>query len=161
MWSRCLSFSRLGMSRPLQSVTCLDGGGALPLTTAGEFSPDYPAKPWSSAPRLSPAGRNNRMKWVYIIFGMLGGLVPGIYIFSRFYANPLLGGLDLVLLSLGIGVLVTPLFLGAGLVVARLVHMALRLLRRYRGGHRFLTDRPKGHPATGDPESFEGRKITL
>ena len=89
------------------------------------------------------------MKWVYIIFGILGGLVPGIYIFSRIYANPLLEGLDLVLLSLGIGVLVTPLFMGAGLVVARLIHMALGLFRRYRGGHRFLTDRPKGQPATG------------
>ena len=100
------------------------------------------------------------MKWVYIIFGILGGLVPGIYIFSRIYGNPLLEGLDLVLLSLGLGALVTPLFIAGGLVVARLFHIALGRLRRYRGGHRFLTDRPKGHPATGDPESVEGREIT-
>ena len=101
------------------------------------------------------------MKWLYIIFGILGGLVPGIYIFTRFYPNPLLNDLDLVLMSLGIGLLLTPLFMGAGLVVARLVHMGLGLLRRYRGGHRFLTDRPKGRPATADPESVEGREIPL
>ena len=92
---------------------------------------------------------------------MLGGLVPGIYLFSRFYGNPLLEVLDLVLLSLSIGVLVTPLFLAVGLVVARLVHMALGLLRRYRGGHSFLTDRPQKHSVTGNPESVEGREITL
>ena len=96
------------------------------------------------------------MKWVYIIFGILGGLVPGIYLFSRFRVNSLLGNIDQVLLSLGLGVLLTPLFMGGGLVVARLVDMGLRLLRGKRGGHRFLADRPKRK--SGTRKSWVGRK---
>ena len=40
MGSRHLPFSHLGIQGPLQSVTCLDGSAARPLTTAGEFSLD-------------------------------------------------------------------------------------------------------------------------
>ena len=72
------------------------------------------------------------MKWLYALLAILGGLTPGIYIFSRFRVNSLLGDVDLLLLSLGIGLLATPIFLGLGLLFARMIHFSLGRLKRFR-----------------------------
>ena len=74
----------------------------------------------------------SRMKWLYVLLAILGGLTPGLYLFSRFRSNSLLGDVDLLLLSMGLGLLGSPLFLGVGLGVARMVDLGLGYLRKSR-----------------------------
>ena len=69
------------------------------------------------------------MKWVYLAFAIVGALTPGMYLFSRFRVNSLIGDADLVLLSLSLGLVAAPLFFGVALVMVRLVHLGLRFLR--------------------------------
>lgn len=76
------------------------------------------------------------MKWLYITFGILGGLVPAAYLYARTYANAenRVGAFDLGLFFLGLGLsfMVMPLGVAGGLLVAGLVHLSLNLLQRRR-----------------------------
>ena len=76
------------------------------------------------------------MKWIYIILGISGGLVPAAYLYARTYAGTenQVGVFDLGLFFLGLGLsfVVMPLGIGAGLLVAGLVHLGLSRLQRRR-----------------------------
>jgi hypothetical protein len=76
------------------------------------------------------------MKWVYLIFAILGGLAPTAYLYARTYAGTesKVGAFDLGLVFLGLGLsfMVMPIGVVAGLMVAGLVHLGLSLLRRRR-----------------------------
>ena len=76
------------------------------------------------------------MKWVYIAFALLGGLVPGAYLFSRFRVNAVLDDVDLLLLSFGLGLLAAPVFFGLAVVLVRLLYLLLRFLRGVLGNGR-------------------------
>ena len=102
---------------------------------------------WSSSqfsvnPRPLLDGHYSSMKWLYIIFGILGGLVPATYIFSRVSSNRLLSEPDLVLFSLGIGIIVAPLFMCLGIVIARIAELCLGFLRSTKRGSRHIPDWP-------------------
>jgi hypothetical protein len=84
------------------------------------------------------------MKWLYIGFAVLGGLIPTAYIYWRGYTDSDYQGgafdLGLIFLGLGLGFMVVPLSAGAGLLVAALLHYVVYLVRRRR-------ERPRGLPA--------------
>jgi hypothetical protein len=76
------------------------------------------------------------MKWVYLIFAILGGLAPTAYLYARTYAGTesKVGAFDLGLVFLGLGLsfMVMPIGVVAGLMVAGLLHLGLSLLQRRR-----------------------------
>ena len=72
------------------------------------------------------------MKWFYIASAILGGLIPGIYLFTRFRVNPVLDIVDLFLLSFGLGLLAVPVFLGLSLVLVRIIQLIQGLRWRFR-----------------------------
>lgn len=76
------------------------------------------------------------MKWIYISFGILGGLAPTAYLYARTYASAenKVGAFDLGLVFLGLGLsfMVMPIGIGAGLLVGGLVHLGWSLLQRRR-----------------------------
>ena len=74
------------------------------------------------------------MKWLYIISGLGGGLVPPIYFYLRMSINPNYTGpvIDPYLFIRGIAIsaLTIPLFVGLGLLVAVLIQVAFRVFGR-------------------------------
>ena len=74
------------------------------------------------------------MKWVYVVCGFLGGLVPTAYIYVRLSTSPNYTGAELdpvlALRGLSIGFFAVPVFVLAGLSVAALAHLSLSWIRR-------------------------------
>ena len=89
------------------------------------------------------------MKRIYIIFGILGGLVPAAYVYSRIYANGLHSEPDMLLFSMGIGIIVTPVFMCMGLIIARMVGMGLGFLWSPKRGARHIPEWPEDQPGNG------------
>jgi len=89
------------------------------------------------------------MKWIYIIFGILGGLVPAAYVYSRIYANGLHSEPDMLLFSMGIGIIITPVFMCMGLIIARMVGMGLDFLWSPKRGARHIPAWPEDQPGNG------------
>ena len=72
------------------------------------------------------------MKWMYIGSAIVGGLIPGIYLFSRFRVNSALDLGDIALLSFGLGLAAAPLFFCLAVLTVRLLQLSLGLVRASR-----------------------------
>ena len=107
------------------------------------------------------------MKWVYVVFGSLGGLVPAAYIYVRLSTSPNYTGAELdpvlALRGLSLGIFAVPVFVLAGLSVAALVHLSSSWIRRrsrgpwnrrrsdapLAGGSSWVTRTRRDEPGTG------------
>ncbi len=72
------------------------------------------------------------MKWLYVVSAIVGGLIPGIYLFSRFRVNSALDLGDIALLGFGLGLVAAPLFFCLAVLMVRLLHLSLGLVRASR-----------------------------
>ena len=97
------------------------------------------------------------MKWIYIIFGILGGLIPAAYVYSRIYANGLHSEPDMLLFSMGIGLIVTPVVMCIGLIIARIVEMGLGFLWSPKIGARRTPEWHEDQPGNGS--SWVSRRL--
>ena len=74
------------------------------------------------------------MKWLYVIGGLGGGLIPPLFFYLRISVNPNYTGpiLDPYLFIRGVAIsaLTMPLFIGLGLLLAAFIQLALRYFRR-------------------------------
>ncbi len=84
------------------------------------------------------------MKWVYIVFGFLGGLIPAAFIYFRLSTSPNYTGAELdpvlALRGLSLGIFAVPVFVLVGLSVAALVHLSSGWIRRRSRGLGSLRD---------------------
>ena len=108
------------------------------------------------------------MRWVYVVCGSLGGLIPTAYIYVRLSTSPNYTGADLdpvlALRGLSIGLFAVPVFVLAGLLVAALAHLSLSWIRRrsrgpgslrrsdapLAGGSSWVTRTRRDEPGTGE-----------
>ena len=76
------------------------------------------------------------MKWLYLIGGLVGGLIPPVYFYLRLSVNPNYTGpiVDPYLFIRGAAVSAPtiPLFIGLGLLTAAFIQLAIRYFGRLK-----------------------------
>ena len=90
---------------------------------------------WEASGELFQMG----ITWLYICLGALGGLAPVVILYAVNYDRRVPGAfidLGLLFFSAGVGILLVPVGLGAGVALAALVHWVLNRVntRRTAGG---------------------------